>query len=400
MKENNENIAHVSLLSLFWNFLKIGTYSFGGYMSLIAVVRKDFVERKNLIADEEVLNGLSLASFVPGPVAVNVIVFIGYFLRGIAGAVVSMIGVLLPTFLLVVGFSALYFHQDFAKTFDPHIAFVMPVIIAIIADVGIKMARKQTRFWIQRAIAASTLLVTFWIKSILVVPIVLVTTACLGFLLFRKKTGLQSERLASKKYLIRLFFPLITRLTLVGILVIILGIVAEGEFYKLVNLGTVFSGMSLTLFGGGYIIIPILENTVVNNLQWVSNNEFNMAISISQITPGPILISATFIGFKIAGFAGAVVATISIFLPSGILMMALSEIHKNIKESVAINAILTGLRSAVIGLIATATLSMGIKEIQDELGLAIFLISLSSFLWTKIHPAILILVTLSLSLIL
>lgn len=117
--------------------------------------------------------------------------------------------------------------------------------------------------------------------------------------------------------------------------------------------------MILTLFGDGYMIIPVIQNIIVDSLGWLTNREFTDAIALGQVTPGPIFISATFIGYKVGGFAGAVNATISIFLPPAILMALLSQFIDRIKHSPTVKSIFIGLRPAVIGMIFSAVVTIG-----------------------------------------
>ncbi len=121
----------------------------------------------------------------------------------------------------------------------------------------------------------------------------------------------------------------------------------------------VFAGMSLMLFGGGYVFIPLIQEIVVDGHGWVTTREFIDAVAMGQITPGPILISAAFIGLKVAGFSGAVIATAGIFLPPALLMVASTRALEFIKRSQAIRAALRGIRSAVIGMIAAAAFTVG-----------------------------------------
>lgn len=120
-----------------------------------------------------------------------------------------------------------------------------------------------------------------------------------------------------------------------------------------------FSGMSLTLFGGGYVIIPAMQQIIVDGYHWLTIKEFSDAIAMGQITPGPIFISATFIGYKVAGIVGACIATVAVFVPPGIVMIIFSEFLNKIKESVVIFAIFKGLRPAIIGMILSAAFSIG-----------------------------------------
>jgi chromate transporter len=166
---------------------------------------------------------------------------------------------------------------------------------------------------------------------------------------------------------------------------------AANQLAPSLALASVFSGMSLTLFGGGYVIIPIMQQALVSDLSWVTLQEFNAAIGISQVTPGPILSSVTFIGYKMAGFSGAIIATVSIFLPSAMLMLFLTHVHEKIKHLKSIGAIMMGIRAVVIGLIFSGAYTIGIKTFgANWLPWTIFAGALAASLFTKIHPALLI----------
>jgi chromate transporter len=119
-----------------------------------------------------------------------------------------------------------------------------------------------------------------------------------------------------------------------------------------------FSGMSLSLLGGGYVIIPTMQQIIVGSSKWLTTKEFADAIALGQITPGPILISATFIGYKLAGFWGALNATLAIFLPPGLLMITCTQYLEKIRNSAAIAAIFKGLRPAIIGMISAAAFTI------------------------------------------
>ena len=128
---------------------------------------------------------------------------------------------------------------------------------------------------------------------------------------------------------------------------------------SLVRVFVTFSGMSLMLFGGGFVFIPLIQEIVVDGLHWVSLPEFTSAIAMGQVTPGPILISAAFIGYKIKGFIGAVLATFAIFFPSALLMITASQILDRIKGSGTMQAALTGIRAVVVGMVFAAAVVIG-----------------------------------------
>jgi chromate transporter len=140
----------------------------------------------------------------------------------------------------------------------------------------------------------------------------------------------------------------------------------------LLKLFTTFAGMSLFLFGGGYVFIPLMQHTVVASTGWLTQQEFVDAIAMSQIMPGPIVLSTVFIGYKVAGLAGALIATLGIFLPPGILMIAGTHVLNRIKQSALIKAVLRGIRPAIIGMIFSAVIAVGMTAQHHWLSLLIF----------------------------
>lgn len=147
----------------------------------------------------------------------------------------------------------------------------------------------------------------------------------------------------------------------------------------------VFAGMSVMLFGGGYVFIPLIQKIVVDGHGWVTNQEFIDAIAMSQITPGPILVSAAFIGLKVAGFAGAIAATLGIYIPPALLMVGSTRVLGYIKQSQAIRAALRGIRPAVVGMIAAAAFTVGATAPQHWVSIMIFAVALLALMRFKVQ---------------
>jgi chromate transporter len=141
-----------------------------------------------------------------------------------------------------------------------------------------------------------------------------------------------------------------------------------------------FGGMSVLLFGGGYVFIPVIQRIVVDGYGWVSRQEFIDAIALGQVTPGPILISAAFIGYKVAGLTGAAAATIGIFTPPALVMILCTRFLDRIKGSEDIRAVLRGIRPAVIGMICAAAVTVGRTAPASGISLLIFSASLLALL--------------------
>jgi len=344
------------LKSLLSTFLIIGTTSFGGYMALIAIIRRNMVERDAIISDEILTEGISLASFLPGPMAVNVVAYIGYKLSGVTGAFLSVVAVLLPSFLLVCVCSFLYFEFGEIFSFDGILLGIVPAIIGIIISVGVSMAKKVCVRWIHYLIATGSFIILFFFSGYWSIVTVLLLTGIIGVL-----TEYKSQVPTVKKTV-----KFSTSLISLGVLLTLVFLVASYVFpdHLFAKLFTTFSAVSLTLFGGGYVMVPILKSILVDQLAWFNYKEFVFGISIGQVTPGPILISSAFFGYKMAGIAGAIISTIAIFFPSSLLMIGASEAYQKVKENRLFQAGLVGVKPAVVGLIFYSGASLFIKHIE------------------------------------
>jgi chromate transporter len=271
----------------------------------------------------------------------------------------------------------------------------MPAVVAIIIIVAIRMAKKSVTDYKQWGICILSGLLLIWVGGFFITLGLIITGGLAGFILYYKSLPpkeFTEISPAKKKKNIPYFF-----LSILGIVIIIILILPhfsspgmQGFFADIRKLMVVFSGMSLTLFGGGYVFIPAIQETVVQNLHWLSVREFADGIAIGQITPGPILISATFIGYKVAGFWGAFIATMAIFLPSGVLMITGAHFLNKFKRSNLVTSIFMGLRPAVIGMIFAASFTIGQSIEINWQSIVIFLIMLLVNLKYKVNAAILI----------
>ncbi|MEA5464342.1 chromate efflux transporter [Leptothoe sp. PORK10 BA2] len=354
----------VTLSYLFWTFLKIGSTAFGGFMSLISVVESFVVQRRKLMSHEDMLDGISLAAVLPGPMAVNVIAYVGYQIRGNWGALVTGIASLLPSYILLVTFSI------YAKQFESipavekaFMAFI-PAMVAIILTAAWGMAKKtikSVRNWRAISIAIVSALFLRFVGGFYTTLVIVLASGIVGYLWYYKDIKRQSESdpivapaISSevpKRNIIASFIFLSCFLVLY---LVPLPFISSDSLAKLF---ITFSGMSLLLFGSGYVFIPMIQELVVNTYGWITQPEFTNAIALGQITPGPILISAAAIGYSVKGILGSIVATVAIFFPPAVLMLTCSHMLQNIKQSIIVQAALKGIRPAVVGLIFTAGIS-------------------------------------------
>ena len=365
----------VSLLYIFWVFLKLGATAFGGYMSLVAIVQKQLVDIDKKLKEEDLLDGISLTSVLPGPVAVNVIAYVGYKLRGYSGALMAFLGIIIPSFILVIILSWFYVTYGSVPAVKNFFLGITPAVTALILTVAIGMARKNMKSKIHWAINILSMILLIWIGGIQVTIAVMIGGGIIGYLFFYRKDQAAGEEKADA------VSPPVSgkqwgMYGLVALLLLSLLLFGGQQMDSpvLLQLASTFSGISLTLFGGGYVVIPALHELFVDNLGWLTSPEFADGIAIGQVTPGPIFITATFIGYLVAGFWGATVATVAMFTPPAVLTVLLSRFVDMIRDSQVVKAVLQGVRSAVIGMIFSSAVTIGQTMALDIRTVLLFIV--------------------------
>jgi chromate transporter len=385
-KRKNSPSTGPSLWFLFLNFLKIGSTAFGGFMVLISVVQNEMVERKKLLTHSEMVDGISLATILPGPVAVNVVAYVGYRLRGGLGALVSATGVILPAFMLIVALSAAYFHWGQIPAVNKLFLGFIPAVTAVIVHAAWGMGRKTILGVPELLIAMVACLLLLYKGGFFTTLIIIIGAGLVGWLAFARFAKMlsppppqASDHRSSKKATGIRLFSLNAPLAAVPFLALDAGLGAK--------LFLTFAGMSVLLFGGGFVFIPMIAQIVVQEHSWLTQQEFVDAIALGQVTPGPILISAAFIGYKVMGLSGAVIATVGIFLPPALLMLAVAHFLARAKNSPTLKAVLRGIRPAVVGMIAAAAWSIGATAVPNWLSAVIFLTALIALLRFRVDVA-------------
>ena len=371
-------MERTSLSYIFFTFLKLGATAFGGYMSLVAIVQKQLVEVDKKLKEEDLLDGISLTSVLPGPVAVNTIAYVGYQLRGVPGAIAAFAGIIIPSFFLVIFLSWLYFSYGNIPAVKNVFSGITPAITALIVTVAIGMTRKTIKLPAQWTICLLAALLLILVGGFAVTFLLILVSGIAGAFLFRQSPeqalpGDEKIHFENKQLVI----------SGVVLLLLLCTLLWGGQYPgapKDVQILSTFSGISLTLFGGGYVVIPALHELFVENLNWLTSAEFADGIAIGQITPGPIFVTATFIGYKVAGVVGAFLATVAIFTPPAVLTVLLSRFVKILNQSSVVKAAMKGVRAAVIGMIFASAITIGQtitpSVVSAIIFAAIFIISL------------------------
>ena len=375
---------------LFWFFFRIGCTAFGGFMSLVSIIQVELTEKRRVLTNADMLNGVALASILPGPLAVNVTAYAGFRIHGLIGAGVAMAAVILPSFLLMVAAAELYMQFGELPLIRAVFGGVIPAVVAVILQAGWNIARKNVTgvkpFVLMAAAAGAIILIQGFYVTLAVIFI----AGLIGPLLFRDAAAADVKAAPTSGGASRILQWSFAVLLAAMLLLFLSPLPDFVRASPLAHMFTTFSGMSLTLFGGGYVFIPMIQKIVVESYRWIGVEEFNAAIALGQITPGPILVSATFIGYKVAGMAGALVATVGIFVPPAMLIVLATHWLDYVQRSSPLQRVLRGIRVAVCGMIfAAAALIAQTVEMQWQ-ALAVFVPALAALFYWKLTPVLVI----------
>lgn len=359
---NSEYIATdertVTLRYLFLKFFKIGMVSFGGYMALVAMIQRELVERDKVIEQEVITDGISIASLLPGPLAVNIVAYIGYHVKNKTGAAIAVLGVLLPAALAMLILSWCYFNYAYKTHWNEVLFYTAGAVAGIILTTGINIYKKEVKGdLVKNVLCVIALLLIIFIKSYVVTVGLIALGGLAGYIL--KLNG--PDNTIAKGSDRKIFSNWKVKVAALFLILIEIGYIfnVSQYFHNIyLKISLIFSGISLSLFGGGYVMIPIMQSLLVTNLKWVTSTEFLDCIAFSQLTPGPILVSSIFIGYKLTGFAGAIVALLATFGPSAVLMIMVSKLFAAHKEHQWLKNTLAGIKPVVVGLIIASAIKL------------------------------------------
>ena len=361
-----------SLRALTGYFVKLGTIGFGGPVALIGFMHRDLVERRGWILEDTYKLSLALAQIMPGPLAAQTAIAIGYFEGGVLGATLVGLAFVLPSFLMVVAISLAYVAYGGLWWMQALFYAIGATVIAIIAIAAYKLARSTNKhdplLW---SIFVALTAVTVWAQAELAEFFILAGLAVLfvrawpgwkpGLLM-----GLSGVLLGS---VIWLFEAWVRQA----------GTAADSQDI-LTQILLFFTKAGAFVFGSGLAIIPFLQQGVVQQFGWLSEHQFLDAVAVAMITPGPVVITVAFIGFIVAGLAGAVMASIGIFLPVYLFTIVPAPWFKRHRNNPQLKAFVDGATAAATGAITGAVIVLAARAITD---LPTAIIALASFgiLW-------------------
>ncbi len=363
-----EQATRGTLRQLTVYFLTLGTIGFGGPVALVGYMQRDLVERRRWIDDEEYKLGLALAQIMPGPLAAQLAMAIGYFTHGVLGATLVGLAFVLPSFLMVLALSALYVAFGGLWWMQAVFYGVSAAVIGIIAIASYKLARKVNgRDPLLWGIFAVLFVVTAVTQAELAEFFLL---AGLLVLLVKAPPRWLRSRLPTLS-----LFPALLGLPLLAAVATV-----EATTNVLWEILLFFTKAGAFVFGSGLAIVPFLYEGVVRQFGWLTEQQFLDAVAVAMITPGPVVITVAFIGYLVAGVPGATLAAVGIFLPVWVLTVIPAPWFVRHRNNAQLRAFSDGATAAASGAIAGAVVVLGQRAIVDIPTAAIALASLG-VLW-------------------
>jgi len=362
----------IGLWPLTGYFLKLGTVGFGGPIALVGFMQRDLVEKRRWITEDTYKLSLALAQIMPGPLAAQVAIAISYFEGGVLGATVGGLAFVIPSFLMVVAISMAYVAYGGLWWMQALFYAIGATVIAIIAIAAYKLARSTNKrdplLW---GIFVLLTVVTAWAQAelaeffILAGLVVLLARAWPGW-----KRGLLMGLGGAVMGLAIWFLESWLRQA---------GTATDSQDI-LAQILLFFTKAGAFVFGSGLAIIPFLQQGVVQQFGWLNEHQFLDAVAVAMITPGPVVITVAFIGFLVAGLAGAVMASIGIFLPVYVFTIVPAPWFKRHRDNLQLKAFVDGATAAATGAITGAVIVLAARAITD---LSTAIIALVSFgiLW-------------------
>jgi len=360
-------------------FLRLGFLGFGGPVALVGQMERELVGGRHWLSKEEMREAVAVCQSLPGPLAIQAGIFIAYLRGGFWGAWAGGWAFILPNFLIVAALGALFVHFGDLKGVSSIFYGVSPAVIALILHSTYRLAKLGMEDKLQWLIAAACFGVTVVLQA--EVALVFIIAGLIGLAFY----GNLFKRAGSLSCLSLTLAP---------------GIPFLGAIEPVANSGGVllqllgfFLKAGAFTFGSGLVIVPFLQQGLVTEYGWLGEREFLIAVAVGMISPGPVVITATFVGYLVAGFWGSLASTIGIFLPSFLIVLVAAPIVARHRVNPNLQGFIRGAYAAAIGTILGACVLLGKIAIGDWLTVLIGLASLAVLFRWKVSNPLLIAVT-------
>jgi len=339
---------------LFFSFLRLGLTAFGG-PAMIAYIRVLAVRKKAWLTEESFKHGVAVCQSIPGATAMQVAAYVGLRAGGVFGAVATYVGFGFPAFLLMVALASLYDRAHDLAAVMSAFKGLQVIVISLVANATMSFGRStiKTRQDLLLGLGVAAFIATHGSPIIAII-----VSALLGLILYRKETVKQNDHISSThgSLLKNLRAPLFLTLVLTfGMLALFC---LDRQLFVL---SALMVKIDLFAFGGGYASVPLMLHEVVSARHWMDSKTFMDGIALGQVTPGPIVITATFVGYLLAGIPGALIGTISIFTPSLIILTVVVPYFDRLQNNALFQRGLRGVLVSFVGLLLAVTVRFALS---------------------------------------
>ena len=373
-------------------FLKLGTTAFGGPAAHIAMMENEVVRRRAWMTRDEFLDLLGATNLLPGPNSTKMALFVGHARAGLAGLLVAGFSFVLPATAIVTAFSWAYVRFGALPAMPHFFEGIKPVVVALIVMALVALGRTAVRSRFLLVLGLASLVATFFVHEFLLLLFagcVSLAATALGDFLRRVRGATPVEPPVERAGGARPSSP--SKKSLSSLLPLLLLSPLPAPTFSLSSLFLFFLKIGAVLFGSGYVLLAFLRDDLVERWHWLTNAQLLDAVAVGQFTPGPLSSTATFIGYVLAGPAGAAVATAGIFLPAFVFVAACGPFVPRLRRSRAVGAFLDGVNVAVLALMAEVSLQLARSGTANLPSAALFLASVAVLSFFRFNAAWLVL---------
>lgn len=318
------------LKEIFKVFFKLGIFGFGGPLAHVAMMRKEVVEKRKWLSEQEFLDLLGATHLIPGPNSTELAIHVGHSMGGFKGLLIAGVSFITPAFLCVLAFAVTYVNYGSLPAFEPILTGIRPVIIAIVMEALFKFRKSALPKLAPALLAAVGLVLVFLGVNEILLILGLGAAYALFFVRSTKVLSLAPIALLPSA---------------------LSGITAGSVFYFFLKIGSV-------LFGSGYVLLAFLQTELVDERMWLTQKQLLDAVTVGQFTPGPVFTTATFIGYLLQSYEGAVLATLGIFLPSFFFVAVSAPFLKYLRSSSFFGKFIDGVNAVSFALLAKVTFDL------------------------------------------
>ncbi|HEV1993165.1 MAG TPA: chromate transporter [Candidatus Acidoferrum sp.] len=356
-------------------FLHLGTFGFGGPIALAGHMQKDLVEERKWVSSEDYVEGLAFSQLSPGPLAAQLAMYLGWVRAGTLGATLTGVVFVLPSFVMVMVLAALYVHYGRLPWIQGVFYGIGAAVIAIIARSAYKLVRSTLKNdWLLWVLFAALAVTTAWKEA----EIVWLFLLCGVVSLFIKAPP--RWKLSHRAGPV-----------FVGLGKLFTGALGPATAATLGTLFLFFLKAGAFVFGSGLAIVPFLYGGVVGEFHWLTERQFLDAVAVAMITPGPVVITAGFIGYLVAGAIGALLAALAVFVPPYLIVIAGAPYYRRFAKNLQVKAFVQGVTAAAVGAIAGAAFILGRRSLIDLPTVSIAVVTFGLLSFKKIPEPLLIL---------